>query len=182
MNSEQIDPLTAPIEQVLGTSTPPPEVPGTPVAPATPLEFKTGTVYYGGGGPVPVPPLEQARRDSTDTEEPEVEGDTEESTDEQEAGPAVGAACWCGRYEVVNPASGQVEEVTGCTSTTRNLNSKFAPGHDARFKGLLIRAGERDWRVREVGTDTLRRSTTVAARVSSAMARRVEEGIKRRKR
>ena len=172
-NGNEIDPLTAPIEEVMAASAEKSieqvvaevATPGPLVAPATPPEFRPQVVAYGGGGPAPVPPLEEAR---------EADGDPQPVQ--------VGTRCECGRWEAINPATGEVEEVTGCVETTRNPNSRFAPGHDARFKGLLIRAGERGHRVREIGTDANKLPTTVAARISSAMARRVDEGIKRRKR
>jgi hypothetical protein len=114
---------------------------------------------------VPVPPIEAASEGSTRPEAPV----------------QTGSRCECGKWEVVNQATGEVVERTDCVSLCRNRNSRFAPGHDARFKGMLIRAGERDYRVREIGTDTLRRPTTVAGRISGRLARQVEAGIDRRK-
>lgn len=171
-SGNEIDPLTAPIEEVMAASTEATAETAAAelaaaepfAAPATPPEFRVGLVDHGSGGPAPVPPLEEARAGD---EQPQAK---------------VGMRCECGRWEVINPGTNEVEETTGCTETTRNPNSRFAPGHDARLKGLLIRAGERGHRVREIGTDTNKLPTTVAARISSAMARRVEEGIKRRKR
>lgn len=158
------DPLTAPIEQVIGST--PATGPGDLVPPATPPEFAAGVADYGPAGPAPVPPIEEATAGGTRPDAPV----------------AVGGRCECANWEVVNPGTGEVVERTECEAVCRNKNSRFAPGHDARFKGMLIRAGERDYRVREVGTDTLRRPTTVAGRISGRLARQVEEGIKRRKR
>lgn len=165
----EIDPLTAPIEQVIGVQ-PEPVVAQAASgdepfeAPATPAEF-AGQVEYGSGGSAPVPPIEEASKGSTRVD-----------------APPKGGACECSRWEVVNPATGAVERETGCTSVCRTSGGRFAPGHDARFKSMLIWAGERDFRMREKGTDTLRRPTTAAGRVSTRLARQVEEGIKRRKR
>lgn len=46
-------------------------------------------------------------------------------------------ACACGGFKATD-ASGTVVARTGCTAMTRRT---FAPGHDARLKGFLIRAG-----------------------------------------
>lgn len=179
-NEEAVDALTAPLDQVLemphGTTVPLPVV-DVVVAPATPDpededEGDHEKVTYGDGGPVPVPPLEGARRAEGVEQPVELEGS-------QRA--ASGVDCECSRWESVNPATGKVEEVLICERVTKNPNSRFAPGHDARFKGMLIRAGERGWRLREIGSEPLIRPTTVAVRVSEKMARLVEEGIRRRR-
>lgn len=166
--NEEIDPLTAPIEQVIGsTPQPTPAVgPGDElVAPATPPEFAAGVADYGPAGPAPVPPIEAASEGSTRNDPPL----------------QTGSRCECANWEVVNQGTGEVVERTDCEAVCKNKNSRFAPGHDARFKGMLIRAGERDYRVREVGTEQLRRPTTVAGRISGRLARQVEAGIERRK-
>ena len=60
------------------------------------------------------------------------------------ATPAEAMPCMCSKYQVVlreYEVGGQPEvetEGTGCTSTTGN---EFSPGHDAKLKSLLIRAG-----------------------------------------
>jgi hypothetical protein len=177
-NNEAVDALTAPIEQVRemphGVTAPPPPA-NEVVAPAAPEpdeedEGDSQGVTYGGGGPVPVPPLESARAE----------------TDEQEAAKQApdnnGVSCECSRWQSVNPATGKVEEEAACERITKNPNSRFAPGHDARFKGMLIRAGERGWKMWEIGSsEPLVRPTSVAVRVSQRMARQVEEGIARRR-
>lgn len=68
--------------------------------------------------------------------------------------------CVCGRFEVVDQ-SGKVVETIECRKTTRGT---FAPGHDAKLKGLLIRAGRAGHRVREVGDDRKQWPMTVARR------------------
>lgn len=166
---DEFDPLTAPIEQVIGSAPEPLPLAGPGdalVAPATPPEFQIAPASYGSsGGPAPVPPIEEAA-----------------NPDRPQSPVRLGSRCECGKWETVNPGTGEVEEATGCEEVTRNKNSRFAPGHDARFKGLLIRAGIRDHRIRERGTDKLSRPTTVAGRISAPLMRRVEEGIRRGKR
>lgn len=53
------------------------------------------------------------------------------------------AACACGRFAVADGTE------TGCTATTWRI---FAPGHDAKLKGLLQRAGAADQLVADAAT------------------------------
>lgn len=61
---------------------------------------------------------------------------------------------------------------TGCTQTTKRI---FAPGHDARLKGFLIRAGVEGQDV-QVGDDTPRSAQQVADQFGFGYM--VAEGIK----
>lgn len=84
------------------------------------------------------------------------------------------APCACSLFVAV--AANGTETTTGCTATTKRT---FAPGHDARMKGFLIRAGRRGDLIRtpEGGSDQ------VAARVAErfGFAHMVREGIARPK-
>ncbi|MFF3351077.1 hypothetical protein ACFYWN_00295 [Streptomyces sp. NPDC002917] len=69
------------------------------------------------------------------------------------------SACMCGSYSfevlVHEDVSGDKVwqlKATGCTATTQ---SKFAPGHDAKLKSLLIQAGAGDHQVRRIVRDTV---------------------------
>jgi len=97
----------------------------------------------------------------------------------QPAAPPTGGRmpCSCAGVEVVDPTTGEVVATTGCERTTSRM---FAPGHDAKLKSLLIRAGARGFRVRLVGSTQLRMPTTLAARYG--FAEQVERGIRARKR
>lgn len=162
MEQHEMDPLTEGTLEALD--------PETPVAdqlqpPASPPELDEQSVNYGDVGEAPVPPLEQARQ-----------------TEEAAPGPSPQARhrCECGRYEVVNPATGEVVEATGCELLTKGAQSRFAPGHDAKLKGMLIRAGVRDYRVREIGTTRAQRATTIANRFER-LGTQVQTGIERRR-
>ncbi|WP_329024208.1 hypothetical protein [Streptomyces sp. NBC_01423] len=68
-------------------------------------------------------------------------------------------ACVCGSYsfEVLmhdDPSGDKVWQLkaTGCAATTQ---SKFAPGHDAKLKSLIIQAGVGGHPVRRVVRDTV---------------------------
>lgn len=63
-------------------------------------------------------------------------------------------------------------QTTGCTATTRRT---FAPGHDARLKGFLIRAGIADQLVR-IGDDVNTSPEAIAEQFGFAYM--VREGIK----
>ena len=68
--------------------------------------------------------------------------------------------CECSRWSYVVPGEtediGSVELVdTGCTRSTTN---RFAMGHDARLKSLLIEAGRRETEVRRDSEDGTARS------------------------
>lgn len=82
-------------------------------------------------------------------------------------------ACDCGGYKAID-ASGTVVVTTGCNATTRRT---FAPGHDARMKGFLIRAGREGMLIRtpEGGDDQL--PAKVAERFG--FAQMVRDGIAR---
>lgn len=60
-------------------------------------------------------------------------------------------SCACSGFKAVD-AAGNVVATTGCTGVTKRI---FAPGHDARLKGFLIRAGREGNLVRtpEGGSD-----------------------------
>ena len=87
---------------------------------------------------------------------------------------ATATACACSLFVAVT-ASGQTAR-TGCTATTRRT---FAPGHDAKLKGFLIRAGREGMLIRtpEGGADQL--PAKVAERFG--FAHMVREGIARPK-
>jgi len=112
----------------------------------------------------------------------EVAGD-----DEPEDTPAVRTAvrsrdlhpCLCSLFEVVDPDTGEVVGSTGCQKSTR---SRFAPGHDAKLKSLLISAGVHGRRVRERNdrTETLRRPLTIANRFG--FGEQVKRAISNRRR
>lgn len=84
-------------------------------------------------------------------------------------------ACACSGYKAVD-AAGNVVATTGCTGVTKRT---FAPGHDARLKGFLIRAGREGNLVRtpEGGSDI------VAAKVADryGFGHMVRDGIARPK-
>lgn len=81
--------------------------------------------------------------------------------------------CTCSIVAIVSQ-DGTVK-TTGCTATTKRV---FAPGHDARLKGFLIRAGIAGDMV-SVGTDTNRTPEQVADQFGFGYM--VLEGIKRGK-
>lgn len=80
--------------------------------------------------------------------------------------------CTCSRYQVETP-----EGVVGtdCTSVTRK---KFAPGHDAKLKSLLVQAGANGHSVRVTEEDG---SVSVMGHSAAAklhgMVEHVEKGI-----
>ncbi|KOU97418.1 hypothetical protein ADK91_32830 [Streptomyces sp. XY511] len=79
-------------------------------------------------------------------------------------------ACTCSQYE----ADGQT---TGCTATTARV---FAPGHDAKLKGFLIRAGAAG--VEVTRTDAAGHRTATSAEDAASpfiFANMVVAGIKR---
>lgn len=82
------------------------------------------------------------------------------------------APCSCSLFVAV--AADGTTRRTGCTATTRRT---FAPGHDARLKGFLIRAGREGLLIRtpEGGADQL--PAKVAERFGFAAM--VAEGIAR---
>lgn len=82
-------------------------------------------------------------------------------------------ACACSGFQAVD-ASGTQVTTTKCAATTRRT---FAPGHDARLKGFLIKAGRLGHLVRtpEGGDDLT--ATKVADRFG--FAQMVRDGIHR---
>lgn len=80
-------------------------------------------------------------------------------------------ACTCSL--VVAFAEDGTERTTGCTATTKRT---FAPGHDARLKGFLIRAGAENMLVR-VGDDVNTSAQAVAEQFGFGYM--VADGIKR---
>jgi hypothetical protein len=83
-------------------------------------------------------------------------------------------ACACSGFKAVD-ASGTKVTTTDCNATTRRI---FAPGHDARMKGFLIRAGREGLLVRtpEGGADQV--PAKVAERFG--FAHMVRDGIARK--
>lgn len=83
-------------------------------------------------------------------------------------------ACACSGFKAVD-AAGNVVATTGCIASTKRT---FAPGHDARMKGFLIRAGREGNLVRTPeGGDDL-----PAAKVADrfGFAHMVRDGIARK--
>lgn len=88
-------------------------------------------------------------------------------------------ACICSTFAAIKKeftlGNGQpetIDETTGCTeSTTR----EFAPGHDAKLKALLIRAGVNGWDVRQGSIASSARK----AAAQFAFAYMVDAGIER---
>lgn len=77
--------------------------------------------------------------------------------------------CQCGNF--VDTTTGQN---TGCEADTLNT---FAPGHDAKLKGFLIRAGRAGHQVRLLGTED--EISPLAAASRYGFASLVADGIKR---
>lgn len=82
--------------------------------------------------------------------------------------------CACNAFVAIDAAGRETR--TGCEATTRRI---FAPGHDARLKGFLIRAGRDGLHVREVGRGVAhdQHPTQIADRFG--FGRQVREGINR---
>lgn len=77
--------------------------------------------------------------------------------------------CQCGYF--VDAVTGQT---TGCEAETTRT---FAPGHDAKLKGFLIRAGRAGHKVRMLGSED--EMSPVAAASRYGFAHMVADGIKR---
>jgi len=85
--------------------------------------------------------------------------------------------CLCGAYELEIGSDAETMEYadTGCRShTTRD----FAPGHDAKLKALLIRAGVEDRSVRVNTGGVVRVTTAEDAAAAFPFAYMVTNGIK----
>lgn len=82
--------------------------------------------------------------------------------------------CTCSLVVIV--AKDGSTKTTGCKATTKRV---FAPGHDARLKGFLIRAGIAEELV-QVGADTMNREPQAVAE-QFGFGYMVLEGIKRGK-
>lgn len=98
------------------------------------------------------------------------------------AAPA-GNPCLCSTFEIVTREfeleNGQPDyeaETTGCTSWTAR---EFAPGHDAKLKALLIRAGINGWDVRRNLGGMVAISDAQKAASDFAFAYMVDQGITR---
>lgn len=98
------------------------------------------------------------------------------------AAPA-GNPCLCSTFEIVTREfeleNGQPDyeaETTGCTSWTAR---EFAPGHDAKLKALLIRAGINGWAVRRNLGGMVATSDAQKAASDFAFAYMVDQGIAR---
>jgi hypothetical protein len=81
-------------------------------------------------------------------------------------------ACSCSKATVRNAETGELL-TTGCTAQTKRT---FAPGHDARLKGFLIRAGIADHEVRFGNSQPL---NAVQVAEMFGFGHLVEAGIKR---
>ncbi len=81
--------------------------------------------------------------------------------------------CQCGRFAVVKADGTRVR--TGCTRTTKRL---FAPGHDAKLKGILIRAGVAGEQVVREGEGNNGFTDPVKWGYSFGFGHMVEAGIK----
>lgn len=96
--------------------------------------------------------------------------------------PATEKDCACGAYEVVlnewTDEQGQPEietEETGCAArTTRD----FAPGHDAKLKSMLIRAGVRGLEVRHNAGGVVRSGSAETMAKGFGFYHMVVDGIK----
>ncbi|MFE9011016.1 hypothetical protein [Streptomyces cyaneofuscatus] len=69
------------------------------------------------------------------------------------------SACMCGSYSFEVPVHEDVSgdkvwqlKATGCIATTQ---SRFAPGHDAKLKSLIIQAGAGGHQVRRIERHTV---------------------------
>lgn len=82
----------------------------------------------------------------------------------------------CACSLVVAVAADGTTTRTGCTATTRHT---FAPGHDARLKGFLIRAGRDGLHVRTVGLGVAHETTAVKFAERFGFAHMVRDGIAR---
>ncbi|MFV2195993.1 hypothetical protein [Nocardiopsis sp. LOL_012] len=79
--------------------------------------------------------------------------------------------CHCARFE-----NAETGETTGCTKTTTR---EFAPGHDAKAKSLLIRAGAMGAEVRRVVDGMALTGDAVKAAEGYGFAHMVASGIER---
>lgn len=84
------------------------------------------------------------------------------------------APCSCSRFVAIDAAGRETR--TGCTATTRRT---FAPGHDARLKGFLIRAGRDGLHVREVGRGVAHDQHPAQVAERFGFAQMVRDGIAR---
>lgn len=84
------------------------------------------------------------------------------------------APCACSLVVAIDAAGRETR--TGCTATTRRT---FAPGHDARLKGFLIRAGRENLHVREVGQGVAHETTAARFAERYGFGHMVREGIAR---
>lgn len=92
-------------------------------------------------------------------------------------------ACVCGSYSFEVPVHEDVSgdkvwqlKATGCAATTQ---SKFAPGHDAKLKSLLIQAGVGGHPVRRVVRDTVVAKDAMRVAVDLGWEDLVRDGIAR---
>lgn len=79
--------------------------------------------------------------------------------------------CQCARF-----SNAETGETTGCTKTTTR---EFAPGHDAKLKSLLIRAGAMGAEVRRVVDGMALTGDAVKAAEGYGFAHMVASGIER---
>lgn len=83
-------------------------------------------------------------------------------------------ACACSLVVAIDAAGRETR--TGCTATTKRT---FAPGHDARLKGFLIRAGRDGLHVREVGLGVAHETTPAKFADRYGFGHMVRDGIAR---
>lgn len=171
---EQLDPH-APIGDSL--------LPPAPVAGALPVGIERGG--WEGAAPF-APAIAPESLDGHEPPEPDEGGDADDDDDPPvAAGSPVGPdgpepqPCLCGLFEVIDPETGGVVQHTDCTGTTKK---RFAPGHDAKLKSLLISAGVHGRRIRERNgkSDKLHRPITVANRFG--FGEQVKRAIDKRRR
>lgn len=96
--------------------------------------------------------------------------------------------CQCGWYEIEiwdldmpeGADPGEYVQYVG-TNCTRTTTREFAPGHDARLKSLLIRAGARDYGVAHHSGGVLKVGTAESVADGYGFAHQVVAGIERAK-
>ncbi|SIR13138.1 hypothetical protein [Micromonospora avicenniae] len=89
--------------------------------------------------------------------------------------PGTPRPCACQSFAVLDGET--VTETTGCTKV---VPRRFAQGHDAKLKSLLIRAGVAGYRVRWTEDDQTREGDPLAASRLFGFGHQVESGIRGR--
>lgn len=80
--------------------------------------------------------------------------------------------CACSLVVAIDAAGNETR--TNCTATTKRT---FAPGHDARLKGFLIRAGVEGLHIREVGLGVAHETTAAKFADRFGFGHMVRDGI-----